>query len=74
MAAEQSFGPPGLGTSVGEMSSRLMDILAGIEQLAKIEAEVETDAKNLEKYIKASATTCRNLFQVIGKIMEQEPL
>ena len=71
MAAEQSFGPPGLGSSVGEMSSRLMDILAGMEQLAKIEAEVETDVGNLEAYIKESATTCRKLFYIIGKTMEQ---
>ena len=74
MAAEQSFGPPGLGSGVGEMSSRLMDILAGVKQLAKIEAEVETDVGNLEACIKESATTCRKLFHIIGKTMEQEPL
>ena len=74
MAAEQSFGPPGLGSDVGEMSSRLIEILAGVEKLAHIEAEVETDVGNLEAYIKESATTCRKLFYIIGETMEQEPL
>ena len=74
MAAEQSLGPLGFGSGVGEMSSRLMEILAGVEKLTHIEAEEGTDVGNLEAYIKESATTCRKLFYIIGKTMEQEPL
>ena len=74
MAAEQSFDPPGLSSSVGEMSSRLVEILAGVEGLTNIEAKVETDVGNLEAYIKESAKISRRLFHIIGKTIEQEPL
>jgi hypothetical protein len=74
MAAEQSFDPPGISSSVGEMSSRLVEILAGVEGLTSIEAKVEHDVANLEVYIKESARISRMLFHIIGKTIEQEPL
>ncbi len=56
------------------MSSRLLEIVAGVERLKVVENTVEGDVGNLEVCITEVATLCKQLFHPMGKDLEQEPL
>ncbi len=56
------------------MSSRLLEILSGVERLKAVENNVEGDVGNLELYVKEAAAACEQLFHLMGENVEHEPL
>ncbi len=62
------------GGDIGDMRSRLLEILSGVERLRTVESNVEGDVGNLELYVKEVAAVCKQLFHLTGENLEQEPL
>ncbi len=71
-----SAAPPGMAgrAEVGEMSSRLLEILSGVERLRTVESMVEAEVGNLEVYIKEVVAVCKQFIHLVGKNLVQEPL
>ncbi len=61
----------GSGQSIGEMSTRLLEILAGVEKVKVVENSVEGDVSNVKTYLKEVATVCKQMFHLVGENLEQ---
>ncbi len=64
----------GAEQGVGEMSTKLLEILVGVEKMKVVENKVAVGVGNMELYVKEVAAVCKQLFHPMGNTLEQEPL
>ncbi len=70
-----SSSPPGLGgVGLGDFGICVHKLVHGVGELENLGRAAESDTLNTEKYVKAIALSCREMFAAVGRLMEQEPL